>query len=227
MLYDVSRLLEKYPNKRFITIKYASVGNNSYAGSGTLLNDPNSMQTAFEGYAKLIDAPYSPGDNAIKLLCLSDYKQFTGNRPAILVKSNFYSIYVKSAGGAGFTANQVNTVIDDSLTSPNYAYNMAGQRFTNFAGHQPNFFNPKIVINQNYNVYNGLDLSSPSYDGTTNNVAMQGIGLHLPHEHYPVTHIENVDSIDVFAQHLQIIQMGNVAYYQMYPVICELLLLVL
>lgn len=216
-------LLKEYPNKKLIHIKYASTIDQNMD-----MQAPEAMKSNFEQFAMLEAAPLQPGDPRLKLMPLNDYKQYIINRDVIIVSSRFYSIYVKSHGGGRYTADQVNTIIEDSLTSPNYAYNMAGQRFTSFSGHQPNFFNPKIIVNNNQNIYNGVDNTFIN-DVNKSNAAlgMQSIGLELPHEHFPMAYVKQCHTIDVYAQHCQILDIDHLAWFQLYPVIAELVVMVL
>lgn len=221
---NLKDFMSNYKNKKQVIIKFASAKNLNE--DLTSLKDFSSV---FNKYAELLTDPYTSGNVNNKLLPLNDYQHYIKYRSVIITKISFYSIYVASIGNHEYTGDDVEKFISDSLVSPNYAYNMAGQRFTSFAGHQPNFFNPKVIINNNENIYNSLELSFPklSNNNTSANLAMQSVGLELPHENYPFYEVENLDTIDVYAQHLQALHLPLGIRYQRYPVICELSLIVL
>ena len=182
-------------------------------------------------YSVLLEQPPVPSDVSFRLRPITDFMSIIENKDVLVNYIKFYSVYTQSKGGAGYTADIVNQLIENSLSSSNFAYNQAGLRYTSFSHHQPNYFNPRFIIN-GVDLFLGSSNSSPNSPGGTANRGKLSIGMELPMEVSPNQIFENVQSIEVFGQCLQELNMtpteqADTYRYQRYPVFCEADLLIL
>lgn len=180
--------------------------------------------------AAAVGSPVTPGDISIKLQPVTNHlNEIKTGKRVLLHSINFYSLHVRSAGGAGYTADQINAVIDaslnDAVTGHNYAYNQGGLRLTPLASHQPNWFRPKFIVNRAENIFSTIDQTDPDAnipDGDTSYDPDLSIGLDIPY-YYPANmEFDSITAIDVYAQCLQAIRMSESAIvYQNYPIVCN------
>lgn len=216
------------------------------SSSGNVGNTPQAMQLEFAGLnpaapslgARLfrVDELPAAADEINRLRPLRDVEKLLIDKRVELQAIKFYSLNVKSSGTSEgnpmITAATANAAIEDSLSSLNYAYAQARMRFGYMPGFQPNFFNPVLRFNDSGNYFDGLQNTLP--DRGAVNPADLSVGLELPfYEHSydpdrPLHVIEQFRSLEVFAANYQILRIPNDDnyYFQSYPVVCELKMVV-
>lgn len=136
----------------------------------------------------------------------------------MIVNYRFYAIDSTKIGSVHQNAD-VNTAITNSVTSqPVDAY--VASRFLNTipVSWQPNYFRPKIKINNN----NILQNQENTAYGDFNNKGDLSIGGFVPDNRNIYYFQPVVNNIDVYASVRQIVKVGTDYYAKAFPVLCEL-----
>lgn len=194
-----------------------------------LANNDSALPTLLEAGLPCVASVPVPSDSSAKLFPVTNHIDRIAGKEAALIYLYFYVMSVKSAGGAGYTASQVNEVIKTSLMSSNHsdALNQTVMRNSSMVSQNPNWFRPKFVVGSNVDYFD-LDQTSGDYPtGTPSGIFAPEFaqGLNLPYEENgnlkALKVYESVTDIDVYGHCFQPIYMGTEWVFQQYPVFCE------
>lgn len=209
-------------------------------------NDYDKLYNAMEEVSILCAEPIVPSSNLNLMAPTNDFMNDIYGEQVLVNYITFYTIHTLSKGhfateGEVVTAQEVNDEIKDSLSTLNYGFNQGGMRFTSMAGHQPNWFNPKISVNS-VDIFKSLDRTVQFNTAefgqpeilVKNHKAAFSSGLQLPFDYYPNKIVEHFESIEVKASCYQIIDIPigdsgrtKTRYYQRVPLLCEIDFIVL
>lgn len=211
--------LSKYINDviiaRFISVKDISAIN-------TIPNSANAYKDLLDDVSELYSEPLPPTDNKHKLLLISDLSSVV-NKKLIINNVKFNSVFCKSKGGAGKSAEEVNNFISNSLNTINNAIPQSQFKYSPNISYIPNWFNPIIKVNgdivfDNSNINNiyGID-----------NKGLQAFGYELPFYNDINKEVNSFNNIEVYAALYNAIEFSDGIKYQRYPLTCEITLYVL
>jgi len=161
----------------------------------------------------VVEEPYPS-----KLRPLQDMKFLRTAKNIMIVNYRFYAIDTTKIGSS-FQNATVNDAILLSLSAqPLDAY--VASRFLNAipVSWQPNYFRPKIKINNN----NILQNRESTAFGDGNNKGDLSIGGFVPDNRNIYYFQPNVNDIEVYASVRQIVNIGTDYYAKAFPVLCEL-----
>ena len=179
----------------------------------------------------LCKEPLAPADPLNKMAPVTDFQSVIVGRDVIITYIHYYPVFSKSRGylasSPNILADTVNQKIIDSLTSPNWAYNQSGIRYSAIPTHQPNWFRPKVMVNGE-DILKGTNSTFSGLDGfgVTNHKGAFSIGAALPFDCTPNFRVENFRDIVVFGQCYQAIDMSETEtpnyHYQRIPLFAEI-----
>lgn len=193
----------------------------------TLANTDDAISELYLGGFPVVSTVPNPSDSSAKLFPLTNHMDKIAGKRGALIHLYFYPMSVQSSGGEGYTALQINDAIKNSTSVAGMGYNQTVIRNSAMVSHQPNWFRPKFVINQNLDYFN-LDSTSGEYPTASPTGIFKpefAQGMNLPFEevgNFKALKIyETIDEIDVYAQCYQAIKIESDWVYQRYPVFCE------
>lgn len=194
---------------------YDLVGNTD-GGFEQLLNDAS----------PLCSAPLEPTDLRNQMLLINDIWNEIENRAVILKDIRFSTIFNKSKGGAGKTADEVNTLLLSSLDDINWGFPQSQFRRSPLVTFAPNWFNPVVRAN-NYNVIAGNERTNADHE--INNKTLYAFGLELPFYAELNRKVDSITDLKVYSSLYNAIDFGTNGgvKYQRYPLYADMTIYVL
>lgn len=194
-----------------------------------LANTDNAIVDAYNLGLPCTTTIPNPSDSLAKLFPVTNHMNHLNGKKGALMYLYFYPISCQSTGGAGFTAEEVNNAIKDStsVAQHSWGFNQTVIRNSQMVSHQPNWFRPKFVVNDNLDYFD-LDETSNEFPTSSPSTIFKpefAQGLNLPYEENGITKAlkvyESINSVDVFAHCYQAIKIGSSIVYQPYFMNCE------
>lgn len=225
---DFAEAIERIVYAKFITVNNTlDLSFEPTGGYKFYDNIPDST----EGYKQLLldasplcNAVCEPSDTRNEMLLINDVFNEIQNRMVIVKDIVFTSLFKVSKGGAGKTAEEVNTFLKDSLSSINDGYPQSQFRHSPMVSFQPNWFNPIVKAN-GFNLTAGLERTNETYG--TSNKTLSGFGMQLPFYSEINRKISNITDLKVLSSLYNAIEFTEGTKYQRYPLLAEMTIYVL
>ncbi len=220
-LSEIEKLVNRATVENTVFAKWTNIDVSLMANSESDISD------AYENGLQCVSSIPVPSDIGLKLFPVTNHLASIQGKAGALIYLYFYPISLKSSGGAGKTAKEVNDAIKNSTLTGDGAYNQTVIKNSQMVSHQPNWFRPKFLVNNNIDYFN-LDETSGDYPtGNESSIFKPEFaqGLNLPYEENgydkALKVYSNIQSIDVFAGAYQKILVGNDYVFQPYIMCCE------
>lgn len=220
-LAEIEKLVNRSPKETTVFAKWTNIDISS------MNNAEADISAAYDDGLPCVNIVPSPSDVSFKLFPVTNHIDIMNGKTGALIYLYFYPISLKSSGGAGYSAKDINDAIDNSTLTKGGAYNQTVIKNSQMVSHQPNWFRPKFLVNSNIDYFN-LDETSGDYPtGNESSIFKPEFaqGLNLPYEENgqdkALKVYSSINAIDVYAGAYQKIKIGNTYVYQPYIMCCE------